>query len=257
MSRKGNLEKIKQIFAFVHHENITEEEMGIEINRQEALDNSNLTFRKKPRFVDTISGNYYWSPLMEATVGGHDQVCNYLIKVQQADLEVRDDEQKTALMLAVIWNRLEVLKVLIDNNANIKAQDRDGRHAPYEAARMEYLDALKMLVAKDRSVIDLKVPNGETPLIAAARYRNLDVVRYLVGQNANVNSQDNTRSSALRYLSDSGNRSTIVRNTSPDLVRLLVNQNANVNLRDYNGETALQRASDPEIIKILKCNGAK
>ena len=191
MSRKGDLEKIKQIFGCVNHENITEEEMGVKNNKHNR--------GKKPRFVDTTSGFIGSSPLMEAIRGGHDEVCYYLIKDQKADLEVRNEYQWTALILAARYDRIEVLKVLIDNNANIKAQDNDGDHAASLAARNGNHDALKMLVAKDRSVIDLKRLDGETPLIHATILGNVDVVKFLVHENANVNLKDNLGNTAIHY----------------------------------------------------------
>ena len=145
-----------------------------------------------------------------------DEICYYLIKDQKADLEVTDDYLTTALIHAADYNRNEVLRVLIDNNANIKAQNVFGNHAAYCAAFYGNLDTLEMMVTKDRSVIDLKGWQCQTPLII---------------------------SSYLSY----GHPS----NGNPQIVKFLVDQKANVNLKDDYGKTALQQASNPEIIKIL------
>ena len=205
MSEKGNLEKIKQIFAYVNQENISVEEMGVKSNE--------VNQGKKPTLVDTKSGDYGDTPLITALSCGHHHVCQYLIKEQKANLEARDDYQMTALIHAAALNKLEVMKVLLQNKANCKAKDKLGSHAAYEAAWFGYLDGLMMLVEKDGDVIDLKGFDGETPLIAASREGMVDVCKYLVEEmNANVNLKNNNGKTALQHA------------RSPEIIAILKNK---------------------------------
>ena len=193
MSQKGNLETVKQIFAYVDQEPITMEEMGAK--------NNDVNRRNMPTLVDT--NTFYWerTPLILAAMNGHHQVCEYLITEQKADLEARDDDQWTALIHAAYKNHTAVIKVLLQHNASVKAKTKYGGHAAYLAARSGYLDALKMLVDRDEDVIDLTAVDGETPLIAASKSRMVDVCKYLVEEkNANVNLKDNQGRSALEHL---------------------------------------------------------
>ena len=194
MARKGDLEKVKQIFAYVNQENISVEEMGVE--------NNEVNQGKKPTLVDTNSGSYGKTPLILAAIGGHHQVCEYLISKQKANLEARNRLQKTALIFAASSNKLEVIKVLLQHKANVKAQDKYGNHAAYEAAFSGYLDALKMLVEEDEDVIELK-GSGKTPLLAATLEGMVDVCKYLVEEkNANVNLRDGVGNTALECTTD-------------------------------------------------------
>ena len=189
MSREGDLEKIKQIFAYVNQENISEEEMGVQ--------NNEVNEGMKPTLVDNNSGYKGVAPLALAAARGHHQVCEYLITEQKANLEARDDDQRTALIQA---NRIEVIEVLLKNNASVKAKDKFGYHAAYRAALYGNLDALTMLVENDGDVIDLKGFNGETPLIAALRKREVDVCKFLVQQkNVNVDLKDDKGKTALQH----------------------------------------------------------
>ena len=193
MSQKGDLDKIKQIFSYVNQENISTEEMGVKTNE--------VNQPKKPTLVDTNTGYRGRSPLIEAAISGHHQVCKYLITEQNANLEVRDDYQMTALIWAACSNKCEVIKLLLKNNANYKAKSKAGHHAAYHAAWYGSLEALKMLVEEDGGVIDLKGRNGETALIAASICGRVDVCKYLVEEkNANVNLKDNQGRSALEHL---------------------------------------------------------
>ena len=159
------------MFAYVNQENISVEEMGVETNE--------VNQGKKPTLEITNIGWNGRTPLIEAAACSHRQSCEYLITEQRAIFETRDDDQKTSLILAASSNHIEVIKVLLQNNANIKAKDNNGDHAAYSAACHGALDALKMLVEKDGDVIDLKGEYGETPLIAASRSRRVDVCKYL------------------------------------------------------------------------------
>ena len=200
MSLEGNLAKIKQIFSFVDQENINVEEMEVENN---VVNNG-----KKPRLVDTNCGcipTDGCTPLITAACSRHHQVCEYLITKQKANLEEIDDHQATVLIHAVdsMVENTELIKLLLKNNANVKAQDIYGRHAAYIAASNGYLNALKMLVENDEDMIDLKRYNGKTLLIAAIESRRVDVCKYLVVEkNANVDLKDNEGKTALQCAYD-------------------------------------------------------
>ena len=208
------------------------------------LQNNYFNEGRNPRLVDTNSGTLGKTPLMEAAINGHYFVCDYLITEQNANLEARNNDQATplllaacfnkteivklllrhnanleakdsdkdsALMYAAIWNNTELLKVLLQHNPNIRARNNRGYHAAYLAAYYGHLEALKMLVEKDAAVVDLSGGNGETLLIAASKLGMADVCEYLVEE-----------------------------------------KNANTEIKDNVGRTALQHAKDPKIMKLLK-----
>ena len=192
MSSNGDLEKIKQIFAYVNQENISVEEMGVK--------NNEINQGENPRLVDTNSGFYGRTPLISAAKYGHHHVCQYLIKEQKANLEAMNDYQSTALFYAARFNKTEVIKVLLQYKANCTAIGKNGSQAAFWVASHGNLDALKMLVEKDGDVIDLKRWNGETPLIVASRKGMVAVCEYLVEEmNANVNLKDSFGLTALSY----------------------------------------------------------
>ena len=197
MLKQGDLEKIKQIFSYVNQENISVEEMGVK--------NNEVNQGKKPRLVDCkcYTHGFGGTPLIYAAWFGHHQICKYLISEQQANLEARDDNQSTALIRAASTNKIEVIKVLLHHKADVKAMNIYGGHAAYCAACDGNLDALMMLMENDGDVIDLKGPNGETPLIAASRKGYVDLCKYLVEEkNANINLEDDDGKNALQHATD-------------------------------------------------------
>ena len=84
MSSNGDLEKIKQIFEYVNRENISLEEMAVK--------NNEVNQGKKPTLVDINSGYRGSTPSMEAAANGHHHVCDYLVTVQNANIEAKDDD---------------------------------------------------------------------------------------------------------------------------------------------------------------------
>ena len=216
-SSKGDLERIKQIFAYVNHQNIDMEKLRAKI---------------------TESHQGFPSPFMEAARKGHAQVCEYFISQQNANIDARNDYNTasvfcynwTALMFAVNCNQTKVIKVLLRHNPDIRSKDNYGRHATYIAACEGYLDALKMLVRKDKHVVDLRGPDGMTPLIAASsRNGRVDICKYLLEQkNADIDLKDSFGGTALTYA------------TNPVIIEILKNHRKNQYLKMYKREMEIE-----------------
>ena len=192
MSFKVDIEKVKQIFEYVKQENISVQEMGVE--------NNEVNQGNKPTLVDTNSGYRGSTPLIEAAANGHHHVCDYLITVQNANIEAKDDDKRTALICAARNNETEVIRVLLNHKINIKAKSKGGFNAAYWAASNGNLDVLKMLIEKDGDVIDLKGWQREPRLIVGLREEWVDVCKYLIEEkNTNVSLNNNDGDTASEY----------------------------------------------------------
>ena len=195
MAEKGYVYKMKQIFECISLENISPTEM---LGR-----NINVSEGKSQAFVDSFFCDGV-SLLTIAAENGHTHVCEYLIKQQQANVDTRStfkDHQNTALICATRCNRVGVVKLLVNCNANIMAKNDDGDHASYYAAFYGHLDCLKILVEKNEDVVNLKGSVGEqTPLMAACMHGEVDIVEYLLSKpNIDVNAKDENGDTALHY----------------------------------------------------------
>ena len=208
MSIEGDLEKMKRIFACFNKENISMEEMGVT--------NNEVNQGKRPTLVDINIDTKGKTALIVAAKYGRHHMCDYLITKERASLEARDYIQQTALIRAAKSSKLEVIRVLLQYNANVKAKDKHGRHATYWAAYHGDLDVLKMLVKKDKDVIDLRGNNGKTPLIVASICGRADICEYLVvQQNANVELKDKWGKTALQYT------------YNPDIIKIIEKEGLN------------------------------
>ena len=111
-SSKGDLESIKQIFAYINQQNINVENVRAKIN--------------EPHHSSMFSQGKQLSPLMEAARKGHAQVCEYFICQHNAKIDSMNNYNAgynyytnggyhyttnwTALMIAVACNQTEVIK---------------------------------------------------------------------------------------------------------------------------------------------------
>ena len=113
---------------------------------------------QNPRLVDTSIGSDGKTPLILAAENGHINICDYLITHQMANLSARDNNQYSALIHASMNNQIEVTKLLVYHNVNIR--DLDAIHAAYLAAKNGHLETLKILVEKDEVVSEMAWING-------------------------------------------------------------------------------------------------
>lgn len=210
-SREGDFESIKQLFGCINQDNVNLDKVVVKNNHDHQKKISSL--------VNTNCSSVGRSPLMEATLKGHPFIAEYLITQHNANVDSFDFNHDTALIQAARNNNEGVVKVLLDHNANIKSKNKYDGHAAYYAALNGDLNILKLLVEKDKEVINLKGSFGCTPLIAASEEGCIDVCKYLVENNADINLQDDSGVTALQVAAT---------NHHAEIIQLLANLDNNL-----------------------------
>ncbi|KAK1253440.1 hypothetical protein MKX07_001517 [Trichoderma sp. CBMAI-0711] len=105
--------------------------------------------------------------------------------------------------------------------------------------------------------IDKPDARGRTALSHAAFKGQIDVVKFLISQKANVNAQDNRQRTALWYASESD--PSVTRQERFVTVEYLLQKHADPNIPASNGSTALSKFiehREPTVIKLLRFHGA-
>lgn len=121
-----------------------------------------------------------------------------------AKIDAENKEKATPLQLASADGKFEVAFVLIENGANIAAQDRNGLSAIHYAALWQekicpktgvkilpsaLVDANKvidLLLQKDHKLINAKDKSGYTPLHFAAQNNQANIAQHLLARGANI-----------------------------------------------------------------------
>jgi uncharacterized protein len=134
-----------------------------------------------------------------STVGGvveqdQSEIVTLLLRLG-VDVNAKDKDGWTALLLASDKNRPSLVQTLLDGGADVDAKCdcpgylHGGFTALMIASRGGRTDIVKMLLAK-HAVVDLRNNQGETALALAATRGDAEVVRVLVDGGASVSAQD-------------------------------------------------------------------
>lgn len=105
--------------------------------------------------------------LKQAIIKGEVAKVQTAIK-NKADLEDRDNDDCTPLILAVKNNQPAIVSLLLSAGAKVDSRDLKGKTSLIHAARKGYLDIVQALLSK-RADANAKCYEGTTALLMAAR----------------------------------------------------------------------------------------
>ncbi len=111
------------------------------------------------------------------------KVANFLLDQPALLVEARNAQGESPLMMAALHGRLALARRLIERRAEVNKPGWAPLH--YAAAHAEpvSLDMVRLLL-EHHAYIDAESPNRTTPLMMAAQYGSLDVVKLLLEEGA-------------------------------------------------------------------------
>lgn len=170
-----------------------------------------------------------------AAAGDADQVARALRA--GGDLETRDSRQRTALLLAVTHDRVDVARVLVAMGADPDALD-DQQDTPWLVTGVT--GSVAMLEALLPAKPDLSIQNryGGTSLIPASERGHVDYVRRVLGTGIDVNHVNRLGWTALLEAVILGDGAR----NHQQIVRLLLAAGADPSIPDKDGVTGLAHA---------------
>ncbi len=108
------------------------------------------------------------------------KVAKVLIQTPQVDVNMLNQAGESPLMMAVFRGNMELVKALLDRDADV---NKTGWTPLHYAATAGNLPLIALLLEK-HAYIDAESPNGTTPLMMAAQYGNPAVVKLLLDEGA-------------------------------------------------------------------------
>ncbi|XP_031549468.1 uncharacterized protein LOC116287002 [Actinia tenebrosa] len=144
-----------------------------------------------------------------------------------ANLSIMDENGKTALFYAVLYNRSSVVQVLIDGGADINLCDCEGKTALIHCAQHQIQTREKQRMYRYRYSMS-RYHDGDHP--GSDRNDHNTVASILIKSSADLNKTDNKGRTALIYS---------LLNDNQDLARTLIEAGADINVVDQDGHTAL------------------
>jgi uncharacterized protein len=205
--------------------------------------------------------------------------------VSGTNINAKDENGATPLMLASQADRADIVKVLISAKADVNAKAVNGVTPLIAASGMGHAKIVRLLVGAGADV-NVSVESGATALFAAAQEGYPDVVQLLIAAGADVNAKTadgttlimissskgyasvlrvilkskKTRSSVDTKLSN-GRTALMMASAAgnSEAVQVLLAAKADVNLKDSDGDTAYKaawRSKLPYTAAVLKKAGA-
>ncbi|XP_022906707.1 ankyrin repeat domain-containing protein 17 isoform X2 [Onthophagus taurus] len=169
------------------------------------------------------------SPLTLAACGGHVDLALLLIE-RGANIEEVNDEGYTPLMEAAREGHEEMVSLLLSQGANINAQTDETQETALTLACCGGFTEVADFLLKAGADIDL---GASTPLMEAAQEGHLELVKYLLENNATVHAQTQTGDTALSYACENGHT---------DVADLLLQYGADLEHESEGGRTPLMKA---------------
>ncbi len=125
--------------------------------------------------------------------------------VNKLGVDARDNFERTPLMNAVFYGNYELAKWLIENNANVNLQDKNGYSALHFSSQENKLDCTRLLL-QNKANPNLMDIHGNTPSVAAVMNwkagENFETLKTLVEHKADLNIKNKANRSAYSLLPD-------------------------------------------------------
>lgn len=204
--------------------------------------------------VENMEGENVKESFFQAAENGNIEDVSKFIQ-QGVDINSRDSQGRTAIMIATYENDPDMVQHLIEQGADIHIQDNLKNNPFLYAGAEGYLEILKLTIDAGA---DPKIVNryGGTALIPASEHGYVEVVKELLERtDVDVNHINNLGWTALMeaiVLNDGGK-------SQQETIKLLIQHGADVNIPDSGGISPLQHAKErgfSEIVDILERAGA-
>ena len=158
----------------------------------------------------------------------------------------KTNEGLTALHYAANKGNIQLLKLLIDNGANVDAVTNLGKNLMHMAAEGNQPSMLIYLITEQHLSAQSVDENGSTPLHWACYLGSEEAVNFLLNLNVDINEQDKEKLTPLHLATNEGRENIVLK---------LLQKNANKNLANNKGELPIDLArkkNHKRIVQLLE-----
>jgi ankyrin repeat protein len=104
-----------------------------------------------------VKDNNQWTALLLATLNGNQEIAGFLIE-KGADIDAKTEEGDTALILALKYHYFQIASYLIAGGADINIKDKQGDTALHWTIQRQYAHITQLLIEKGA---DIKAKNKD------------------------------------------------------------------------------------------------
>lgn len=173
----------------------------------------------------------------------------YKLVEEGADINSKDSNRWTILMLAAYQNDTELVEYLISKGADVNAHNSYGKTALMLLAEQKDTDnrALAKMLILNQADIDLRDEGGRSAFMFAVGEGNYRMAEFLLLNGASVNVKDISGDNALIYYASNYNAMA-----DEKLVDFLISKGIDINAQNNLGKTALMMAAKRDNYKLVK-----
>jgi len=182
-----------------------------------------------------------YTALMYAASKGSDVTMQHLMTAHHLDIQARDKDGHTLLMLAVMQHDVATVDRLIKHGADVHLQNDAGQTALMLAAARGYTDIIDRL-AKCGAGVEVRDNQGHTALMLAAMHGHHAAIECLQGYDADVHARNQYDETACLLA---------VREGHEVCADLLIKPGVDIEVRDNKGNTAVLLAALHGHISLL------
>ncbi|KAF3063043.1 Ankyrin-1 [Trichoderma lentiforme] len=198
-------------------------------------------------FRDYITLDLPAQPLMIAVQEGHYKIAEALLR-HGADPDFPEQDGQTALWLAVVHEWIDICRLLLAHKADPNLALKDNRITPLISAIINKNMELVKVLIKNGADVNQPLYNQCTPVYMATFGNDIEIVRYLLSHNADPNIASSNGITPLWLAAQQG---------YSEVARLLAEAKADVHATDNSGWTPLHAVYDTtETVRVLLEYGA-
>jgi ankyrin repeat protein len=185
------------------------------------------------------------SPLIQAVENGHIEIVELLI-ARGADVQQQESEmQMSPLHYAAAHDEPDMVRILLENGADLNAENSFRWTPLFSAARMGSVETVQALLEAGAES-DAVSAEGRTPMMVLIDRGRLggmtDKMMLLLDNGADPNLQDNNGDTALHFAARTGKL---------EAIPLLIGHGADQNLQNNEGLIAIDIAGNEQTAEIL------
>ena len=153
--------------------------------------------KSKLAFSDVNPTYYYCTPIMWASGNGRIEIVKLLLD-NNADINIKNTYGEKAIIWAAKKDNPEIIQLLIDNGADVNEMDEDKGNCAMWAAYNNLYDNMKVLI-KNGADINAKNSDGNNSLMLAAECNSAEVLKLLLESGSDLYEKDNYGTTALMW----------------------------------------------------------
>jgi ankyrin repeat protein len=182
-------------------------------------------------------------PNLEALISsieGHDlERFKAILKKSPVVVNLKGFRGRTPLHFAVVQKQTEMSQLLLQNKADVNAQDEEGKTPLHWVNDVE----VAKLLIDHKADVNARGKTGRTPLHEAA-HGNIEIAKFLLANKADVNATEKSISTPLHQA---------VFSKKPAVMKILLDNKADINAKNIDGDTPLHKAASQgvEEVKML------